>query len=213
MAQVRGGGLEGDGVAEAAGGGEGGVGVGGGEAAADGDAVAGQEGGGGIVVQGDPVVAGVRQQAGDVVAGGALLGVLEVGDLAGGGGLAPPPGVRARLGQGAYGPFGGGVGGDAAGAEPVAHAVQGEVDEQDGLSRLPGRRGRLAQRLREQRVVAGLGVGGVLGADAGDGGDDDGVAGVVGEGGGERVAEVAGCGGGGEVQGAAGASPAVRQAS
>ncbi|GAA3041448.1 hypothetical protein GCM10020000_20230 [Streptomyces olivoverticillatus] len=142
----------------------------------------------------------------DVGGGARLVDVLVLGDPAGLGGLAPPARVAHGLGEGAHGPLGGGVGrypdggGGLAvggrrggrGGQRLGEARDLQVDDGHGL----GGRGlgdRFPQRARQ---LGGRGV-----ADPGNGGDDDGVAGPVGEGLGEGGAEVGRGGGGGQVAG------------
>lgn len=116
VAQVRGGGLEGDRVAQAAGRLDGVGGVGGGQGRVRGDSVPGEQVLGVRRGQGGAAgVGGGSEEALDERGGAGFVDVVVLAYLAGVGGLSAPLRVPDRLGQGADGPLGGGVGGNAGG--------------------------------------------------------------------------------------------------
>ncbi len=112
--EVRGGRLEGDRVAEGAGGCCGGVRGGRGQGAVDVDAVGGEQFAGGVGGEGEALAAG--EQPLDEGGGAPLVDVLVLGHLARVGGVPPPLPVRHGLRERPYRPLGGGVGGDGVGA-------------------------------------------------------------------------------------------------
>ncbi|CAM5708426.1 hypothetical protein SANTM175S_06739 [Streptomyces antimycoticus] len=147
-----------------------------------------------------------------------LVDVVVPGDPPGLGGLLPPARVPHGLGERAHGPLGGGVGGDPAGARGglATGAGQGlrefldlQVDHGHRLGRTgPGSVGRLpygrGECLRAAVAVPGAGI---SVADRGNGGDHDGVAGVVGKGLGQGAPEIVRGGGRGQVAGRQRAEP------